>query len=401
MSGACDNFILEDQSCEWFELVQYVESFDMGINFLEGPPGPPGPAGEAIFIPSVSEDGWISWTNTAGLPNPDPVYIKGPPGGGSGDYDDLTDKPSINGVTLSGNKTTADLLIRFSAADVGLGNVANERQYSAQNPPPYPVTSVSGKTGAVDLLPSDVGLGNVANERQYSSQNPPPYPVTSVDGKAGAVSVLPIGGTSGQVLKKASATDYDVEWDDESGGGSSDYADLTNKPSINGVTLSGNKTTAELLISFSAADVGLGNVANERQYSAQNPPPYPVTSVNGMTGDVDTNAVTTYTPVVSKTSGNSSYYSGTAAKSGNICSLSLTFQNGSDTAAGGNSFVGSLSDVPLPYGESVGLGYYATHVFGFAVRPDGTFTVRVLANPSGGYWGKSDRHTVQVTYICQ
>lgn len=32
--------------------------------------------------------------------------------------------------------------------------------------------------------------------------------------------------------------------------------------------------------------VGLGNVANERQYSAENPPPYPVTSVNGQTGDV-------------------------------------------------------------------------------------------------------------------
>ena len=192
MSGACDNFILEDQSCEWFELVQYVESFDMGINFLEGPPGPPGPAGEAIFIPSVSEDGWISWTNTAGLPNPDPVYIKGPPGGGgSGDYDDLTDKPSINGVTLSGNKTTAELLISFSAADVGLGNVANERQYSSQNPPPYPVTSVAGKTGAVGLLPSDVGLGNVANERQYSAENPPPYPVTSVNGQTGDVD-LPI-----------------------------------------------------------------------------------------------------------------------------------------------------------------------------------------------------------------
>ena len=104
--------------------------------------------------------------------------------------------------------------------------MANERQYSSQNPPPYPVTSVAGKTGAVGLLPSDVGLGNVANERQYSSQNPPPYPVTSVAGKTGAVGLLP-------------------------------------------------------------SDVGLGNVANERQYSAENPPPYPVTSVNGQTGDVD------------------------------------------------------------------------------------------------------------------
>lgn len=166
MSGACDNFILEDQSCEWFELVQYVESFDMGINFLEGPPGPPGPAGEAIFIPSVSEDGWISWTNTAGLPNPEPVYIKGPPGGGgSGDYDDLTDKPSINGVTLSGNKTTADLLIAFTAADVGLGNVANERQYSAQNPPPYPDLTNKPSINSVTLVGNktseDLGLVEV------------------------------------------------------------------------------------------------------------------------------------------------------------------------------------------------------------------------------------------------
>ena len=37
---------------------------------------------------------------------------------------------------------------------------------------------------------------------------------------------------------------------------------------------------------YTAADVGLGNVDNVRQYSADNPPPYPVTSVNGMTGNV-------------------------------------------------------------------------------------------------------------------
>lgn len=34
---------------------------------------------------------------------------------------------------------------------VGLGNVDNVRQYSASNPPPYPVTSVNGKTGAVTV----------------------------------------------------------------------------------------------------------------------------------------------------------------------------------------------------------------------------------------------------------
>lgn len=35
-----------------------------------------------------------------------------------------------------------------------------------------------------------------------------------------------------------------------------------------------------------AAQVGLGNVDNVKQYSVDNPPPYPVTSVNGMTGDI-------------------------------------------------------------------------------------------------------------------
>lgn len=39
----------------------------------------------------------------------------------------------------------------LSKSDVGLGNVDNVRQYSAQNPPPYPVTSVNGETGAVSV----------------------------------------------------------------------------------------------------------------------------------------------------------------------------------------------------------------------------------------------------------
>ena len=54
--------------------------------------------------------------------------------------------------------------------------------YSADNPPPYPVTSVNGKTGAVTIDVDTSGL--------YSPTNPPPYPVTSVNGKTGAVTGL-------------------------------------------------------------------------------------------------------------------------------------------------------------------------------------------------------------------
>lgn len=39
----------------------------------------------------------------------------------------------------------------YTKSEVGLGKVDNVKQYSASNPPPYPVTSVNGKTGAVTV----------------------------------------------------------------------------------------------------------------------------------------------------------------------------------------------------------------------------------------------------------
>lgn len=45
----------------------------------------------------------------------------------------------------------------YTKSEVGLGSVDNVRQYSVSNPPPYPVTSVNGKTGAVTLAAADVG----------------------------------------------------------------------------------------------------------------------------------------------------------------------------------------------------------------------------------------------------
>ena len=107
------------------------------------------------------------------------VVIGSSEGGGGGVapyYADLPDKPSINGETLSGAMTSEDL----------------------------------------GLAPS--------------SQS------------------VPTGGTTGQVLAKKSNADNDVQWvNQESGGqGTTDYSDLENKPKINNVTLSGNKTAAQL-----------------------------------------------------------------------------------------------------------------------------------------------------------
>ena len=112
--------------------------------------------------------------------------------------------PTVNNATLtirrnsvdvgsftanSANDVNIDINVPTDKSDIGLGNVDNVKQYSASNPPPYPVTSVNGKTGEVTLGKSDVGLGNVDNVKQYSASNPPPYPVTSVNGHTGAVTV--------------------------------------------------------------------------------------------------------------------------------------------------------------------------------------------------------------------
>lgn len=63
---------------------------------------------------------------------------------------------AVNGIIQgdgAGNLSAAEL----NPASVGLGNVDNVKQYSATNPPPYPVTSVNSKTGAVTLTVSDIG----------------------------------------------------------------------------------------------------------------------------------------------------------------------------------------------------------------------------------------------------
>lgn len=83
--------------------------------------------------------------------------------------------------------------------------------------------SINGETLSGDMSSEDLGL---ASESQ----------------------AVPSGGTTGQVLAKKSNADNDVQWvNQESGGqGTTDYADLENKPKINNVTLSGNKTAAQL-----------------------------------------------------------------------------------------------------------------------------------------------------------
>lgn len=105
-----------------------------GANGAQGPQGKPGLAGAsgadgedgATFTPSVSEAGVLSWTNDKGLPNPDPVNIKGPPGEGGGTTAGVSSFNGRTGVVVpaSGDYTATMVGARPStwmptAADVG------------------------------------------------------------------------------------------------------------------------------------------------------------------------------------------------------------------------------------------------------------------------------------------
>ena len=100
---------------------------------------------------------------------------------------------TVNGIVQgdgAGNLSAADL----NPAAVGLGNVDNVKQYSATNPPPYPVTSVNSKTGAVTLTASDVGalpstteIPTKTSQLENDSGFITSAPVTSVNGDTGAV----------------------------------------------------------------------------------------------------------------------------------------------------------------------------------------------------------------------
>jgi hypothetical protein len=74
------------------------------------------------------------------------------------DIDAKQDKITVNGIVQGdgdGNLSAAEVVeadvVTLNPAAVGLGNVDNVKQYSASNPPPYPVTSVNGKTGNVTI----------------------------------------------------------------------------------------------------------------------------------------------------------------------------------------------------------------------------------------------------------
>lgn len=234
---------------------------------------------------------WANLSTAVVLSNTSTLAAAG--GGESGNYNNLENKPSINSVTLIGNKTPADF---------GL--------YGTNNAPPYPVNSVNTKTGDVVLTASDVNAlpdttviptktSDLTNDSGFLTS----APVSSVNGKTGAVvlnasdvNALPntttyvstVDGSSGDVTTNAVKTTIQSLSDAQKtqartniGAGTSsfsgNYGDLSNKPTI-------PSKTSDL-----TNDSGFINASGA-----------PVQSVDGNTGTVTTNAVKVVTQTLTE-----------------------------------------------------------------------------------------------------
>ena len=152
-----------------------------------------------------------------------------------------------------------------------------------------PVTSVNTKTGAVVLTATDVGAVAISDVTQTLGSS-----TTKVPSEKAVADALS-GAGAGDMLKAT----YDPTGSVAQAGGIPDYV-VGQLPTVNDATLTIQKNgmavgtftanasaNKSINITMAKGDVGLSNVDNVKQYSADNPPPYPVTSVNGKTGAVN------------------------------------------------------------------------------------------------------------------
>lgn len=247
------------------------------------------------YTPTVDEDGNLSWTNNAGLPNPPAISIKGDPG---------------TGLEISGLVATEGDL-PATAEDWTCYLVGTEIPYTVYTYNPNNgwmslgelASGPKGDPGAV-YTPSvsPEGLLSWTNDGGLPNPEPvnikgPAYTLTEEDKAAivaDVVDEIPLVDPDAKTSEQTQPVGVDANgklWTAPGGqGGTTDYDLLTNRPSINGHTLTGNQTAAQL---------GLATPSDI--------PAVPVQSVNGKTGAVvlsasDVGALPSDTDIPTKTS---------------------------------------------------------------------------------------------------
>ena len=240
------------------------------------------------FTPSVSEDGDLSWTNDGGLANPQTVNLKGPKGdtGAKGEPGAKGD-PGEKGADGAPGKDGA----KGDKGDTGLQGPIGPQGPKGDTGPegprgPQGVQGVAGKTpvkGTDYFTPTDVN--------EIAAEAAKKVDVSGKLDKTGDGSNVTAAFTAASTRANIATGEKLSVLFGKIAKWFADLGSLAFKSTVAKSDLASDVQTSlgkadSALQSVSKSDVGLGNVANERQYSASNPPPYPVTSVNGKTGAV-------------------------------------------------------------------------------------------------------------------
>ena len=194
-------------------------------------------------------------------------------GGGTSNYNDLFNKPQLNGVDLIGNKTLDD--VGAVAKNQGTGN-AGKVLGIGENGIVTPMESGGGIPGQDGedggyYTPTVTQPTDETMQMSFAASKPsmpPVQPVTiNLPSGGDASNGLPSGGTAGQVLSKKTNTDYDVEWTDAPVGGDTPRQQMQNTNTT--VTLQPN--ILYVFPEMASLTVTLGtpidtNVANEYHF---------------------------------------------------------------------------------------------------------------------------------------
>ena len=318
------------------------EKGDTGPQGPKGEDGAPGKDGTngtngkdgVTFTPSVSDAGLLSWTNDGGKTNPKSVNIKGqkgdPGADGAPGKDGDTGPQGPKGDPGADGKTPVKGTDYFTPADIeeiaqeAAGKVDVSAQISAHN---TSATAHSDIRTALNGKLDKTGDGSNVTAA-----------FTAASTRANIATGEKLSALFGKIAKwfadlgalafKSTVAKSDLASDVQKSLGRADSA-LQSYTETDPTVPEWAKAKSKP--SYTKSEVGLGNVDNVKQYSKSNPPPYPVTSVNGKTG-----AVTVPTVSVPST---------TAILKGNGSGGIVAATRGSDYIASGNIVKQTLVNV--------------------------------------------------------
>lgn len=282
-------------------------------------------------------------------------------GGGTTDYNDLSNKPSINSVTLSGNKTTSDLNISYNDLD---------------DKPTIP--SELGDLSDVDInnpYQTDVLSYNESTSKWIN------HPVSlTVEGLSNVSLSTPL---VGEVLKISSISGSGPIWRSSN----VKYSEIDNTPTLATVATSGSYDDLTNKPTIPAAQVNSDWNAASGVAEILNKPTLATVATSGSYNDLTdqptipdltvTDVSSTFT--ITKISGAWSVASFTAYKSGTLIYIRIRYQgSGTQVSGGSDSFSGTISGPYIPMFDSFGQGCASNTLFLQQINNDGTIKVRLI-----------------------